>query len=242
MSRPPEYDNGAYGADAAEGATGEYGGRQVPPNVYLPQSAPPPAYDAYADPAAAHGWENAYDETAELPRIPEDGGGREAGPGRGRHGSRRRARRRSPAWRPGRAAVAAGAVGAVSVAALIAGFSFSDPSSGGARGGQDARTGPTAPDPSTSTSPDPEPSSRPVVADRSADGGGPSGSAPASPSAPAGGAASGPGTQDPGRTATPTSGTTTSAPAPADPTPTTAAPGNSDRKPGHGPGGTKGPK
>ncbi|MEY7980566.1 hypothetical protein AB8O53_30115, partial [Streptomyces pilosus] len=42
---------------------------QDPPSVYLPQAAPPPVYDAYADPAAAHGWQNAYDETRELPPV-----------------------------------------------------------------------------------------------------------------------------------------------------------------------------
>ncbi|MEU0428628.1 hypothetical protein ABZ235_34525, partial [Streptomyces canus] len=50
MSRPVEYESGA-------------------PNVYQPQPAPAPAYEEYTDPAAAHGWQNAYDATAELPRI-----------------------------------------------------------------------------------------------------------------------------------------------------------------------------
>lgn len=48
MSRPVEYESGA-------------------PNVYQSQPAPAPAYEEYADPAAAHGWQNAYDATAELP-------------------------------------------------------------------------------------------------------------------------------------------------------------------------------
>lgn len=29
--------------------------------MYLPQAPAPPAYDAYADPAAAHGWQDAYE-------------------------------------------------------------------------------------------------------------------------------------------------------------------------------------
>ncbi|MFB6843442.1 hypothetical protein ACFCXS_01010 [Streptomyces sp. NPDC056373] len=45
--------------DYADGATG--GEPQGPPNVYLPQGVTPPAYDAYADPAAAHGWQDVYD-------------------------------------------------------------------------------------------------------------------------------------------------------------------------------------
>ncbi|MGM0358169.1 hypothetical protein ACNFR6_32725, partial [Streptomyces sp. ECR3] len=40
------------------------------PIVYHPDTGTRrPEYDRYADPAAAHGWQNAYDETRELPRI-----------------------------------------------------------------------------------------------------------------------------------------------------------------------------
>ncbi|MGA5201683.1 hypothetical protein [Streptomyces variegatus] len=53
MSEPFEY---------ADGVTAR--GSQDPPNVYLPQAAAPPAYDAYADPAAAHGWQDVYDAAA----------------------------------------------------------------------------------------------------------------------------------------------------------------------------------
>lgn len=42
---------------------------QGPPNVYLPLPGQAPDYQEYADPAAAHGWENGYDATAELPRV-----------------------------------------------------------------------------------------------------------------------------------------------------------------------------
>ncbi|MFE0252042.1 hypothetical protein [Streptomyces sp. NPDC059010] len=81
MSKPPEQENGAHGANTANGTPGAYdthGGIQsadvpeapeVPPNVYHPQSSPSPVYETYLDPAAAHGWQNAYDETTELPPV-----------------------------------------------------------------------------------------------------------------------------------------------------------------------------
>ncbi|OUC81710.1 hypothetical protein CA983_42885, partial [Streptomyces swartbergensis] len=77
MFRPSEY------ADRA--TSGE---PQGPPNVYVPQADPPPAYDAYPDPAAAHGWEDVYDpqdatrgmgDTRELP--PDRGTRRTPGAG-----------------------------------------------------------------------------------------------------------------------------------------------------------------
>ncbi|GAB2867170.1 hypothetical protein GCM10027074_38310 [Streptomyces deserti] len=281
MSRPPQYDNGAYRAHAANGAPGAYdvggvhpagGGHRVPPNVYHPRAAPPPPYEEYADPAAAHGWQNVYDETAELPAVPDiEGGGADGtgpgvgggpgaygtppaegtggpGPDRHRHGSGRRGRRRAGPWRSRRVALVAGAVGAVSVAALIAGFSSSGSPDGGVRGEQD-RTGQTAVDPSAPTSPDPatpatsDPasSSGPATADRPSGGAEPSRTASASPSAPG---SRSPSEEEEGKTneppvTAPTTGTATSAPAPS---PTRSAPGNADRRPGHGQGGTKGPK
>ncbi|MEV5931617.1 hypothetical protein AB0L56_02315 [Streptomyces sp. NPDC052079] len=135
MSSPSPYADG--GNDVSDPRT--------PPNVYLPQSTPPPAYDAYADPAAAHGWQNAYDETRELPLVgvgepdaadgdavgPAGVGGGVARPG-GEAAGRRGRRRAAPLPRTRRAAVAGSAVGAVSVAALIAAFAFSgSPSDGG---------------------------------------------------------------------------------------------------------------
>ncbi|MCG7208761.1 hypothetical protein MB828_34000, partial [Streptomyces arenae] len=39
------------------------------PSVYQTQAGPAPEYAEYGDPASAHGWLNAYDETRELPRI-----------------------------------------------------------------------------------------------------------------------------------------------------------------------------
>ncbi|MFF9621751.1 hypothetical protein [Streptomyces griseosporeus] len=78
MSSPPQFENGAYGAHVADGATGAYDpygvypateGPLGPPNVYHPQAEPPPPYEQYVDPAAAHGWQNAYDETQQLPPV-----------------------------------------------------------------------------------------------------------------------------------------------------------------------------
>ncbi|MGW2618087.1 hypothetical protein ACWCZB_25235, partial [Streptomyces sp. NPDC001500] len=44
------------------------------PNVYHPYAVTDPApYERYADPAAAHGWENAYDETQRLPPVAPPG-------------------------------------------------------------------------------------------------------------------------------------------------------------------------
>ncbi|MEU9387504.1 hypothetical protein AB0D38_44175, partial [Streptomyces sp. NPDC048279] len=89
-----------------------------PSHLYRPEGEPAPAYEEFRDPASAHGWLNAYDETSELPRIapaaPE-------GPGPGR-ADRRRAARDTPGRRSKRVAVAVGALGAASVAALIAGL------------------------------------------------------------------------------------------------------------------------
>ncbi|MYV38369.1 hypothetical protein GT030_05665, partial [Streptomyces sp. SID1328] len=54
-----------YGAHEAVGAA------PVPPIVFHPPAAPAPSYEGYADPAAAHGWQSAYDETRELPALTE---------------------------------------------------------------------------------------------------------------------------------------------------------------------------
>jgi hypothetical protein len=240
MFRPSEY---------ADGATS--GEPQGPPNVYVPQADPPPAYDAYADPAAAHGWQDVYapaeardaqdatrgmGDTRELPPMPVPAHGRS---GAGRHS--RRGRRRGP-WRARRVAVAVGAVGAVSAAALIAGLGFSEAPSGGTREDGGGRTGPTAGEspapPSTGTGRTPTPGTplvgRPVNSD------GPSGvAASTSPAATASPTPSESDTDTPSPSAgSPTAITpTTSAPA------TTASPpGRFETKPGRGPGGTKGPK
>ncbi|MDX3117540.1 hypothetical protein [Streptomyces scabiei] len=91
---------------------GEEDAPRVGPNVYLPYAVADPApYERYADPAAAHGWENAYDETQRLPRVPppEAVGGR---------AERRRAARPSAGRRARRVRVAAGAAGVASLAVL----------------------------------------------------------------------------------------------------------------------------
>ncbi|MCX4905802.1 hypothetical protein [Streptomyces sp. NBC_00878] len=271
MSRPPGNENGVYGANAANNAVGApdaHGVRRdgdepvVPPIVYHPQVGETPVYDGYADPATAHGWQNAYDETRELPPVAagaEDGrpvggdgpnGVRLAGgdgpndvrlaggdgpndvrlaggdgPHDGRLAGGRRSRRKPRAWPSRRVAVAAGAVGAVSVAAVIAGFSFGS-SGGGARGNED-RTSPTAGDPASPTDSE---TSGGAPAVRSSDGGEPSR------------------TGDPSGSTSPTStGDETEKPAAKSPTAPTATtspgpPGNSDGKPGRGQGGTKRPK
>ncbi|MFD9194184.1 hypothetical protein ACFWCA_39020 [Streptomyces phaeochromogenes] len=244
MSRPPENENGVSGANAANNAAGApdtHGAHRegdesvVPPIVYHPQAEETPAYDEYADPATAHGWQNAYDETRELPPVAAGaddrrwaGGGR---PGDGHRAGGRRSRRKPGALPSRRVAVAAGAVGAVSLAAVMAGFAFG-PSDGGARGNED-RTSPTAGD---SASPTDAKSSGGAPAVRSSDGGEPSRTG--DPSSSASLAPTGDGTENPSAK----SPTTSSAPS----TPTAGTsprgPGNSDGKPGRGQGGTKGPK
>ncbi|MXM64762.1 hypothetical protein GR925_15235 [Streptomyces sp. HUCO-GS316] len=83
MSTHPEPANRAYGTDAANNATGGYdvhGGYpsmaepQGPPSVYQSRYAgTPAAYGAYGVPAVADGWQNAFDQTAELPPVTADG-------------------------------------------------------------------------------------------------------------------------------------------------------------------------
>jgi hypothetical protein len=233
MFKPFEY---------ADGATD--GGPQGVPNVYVPQGAPPPEYDAYADPAAAHGWQDVCatahtgggGDTRELPVVPA----------RARSGPGHRSRRKARPWGKRRVAVAAGVAGTASVVALIAAFSFSGAPTGGAddgtRGGKGGRTAPTARETES-------PAARPSGGVRAStpgapvgggpvDGGEDSGGASADPSAPASTTPSADGTDTPEPSAdSPTAATpATSAPA------TTTPPGRVDGKPGRGPGGTKGPK
>ncbi|MEU6255587.1 hypothetical protein [Streptomyces sp. NPDC047043] len=219
MSKPAEYDP-------------ESGGPEDPPNVYHPRGASSPAYEAYADPAAAHGWLSAYDETRELPSV-ADGTGRSAEPGGVRQ--HRRSRRKPSAWRSRHAAVAAGAVGAVSAMAAAVALSFSGSPSGSPSDGvqgKDRRTSPTAGDSAGATAPA---SSGGVAADPSPERSGtasPSPSGSTSPSASKGGDGS-------PRSSAPTTATATPAP-----TATTGndGRGNANGNPGHGQGGTKGPK
>ncbi|MFC8346392.1 hypothetical protein [Streptomyces sp. NPDC057280] len=224
MSRPPHPENGIGAAGAPQGA----------PNVYHPQPGPPPSYDAYADPAIAHGWQNAYDETAELPSMALGAPGLPEAP-RLPVGAGPRSRRKpkTAPWRSRRAAVAAGAVGAVSVVAIIAGLSLSGSSDGPE--GKGASTGSAAPEVST------EPASG--TAGKTEDHG-PGSAAPVSSAPPA---APSPTTSD---TAEPSAGATTTAPAPtpsATPTATRSDTGSdsgagSDSKPGKGRGSTKRPR
>ncbi|MFI6275830.1 hypothetical protein [Streptomyces sp. NPDC050988] len=238
MSRPPENENGVPGANAANNAAGapdthgahrEGDERVVPPIVYHPQVEETPAYDEYADPATAHGWQNAYDETRELP--PVAAGAEDRRKAGGHRADGRRSRRKPRALTSRRVVVAAGAVGAVSLAAVMAGFSFG-PSDGGARGNED-RTSPTAGDPASPTD---AKSSGGAPAARSSDGGGPSGTG--DPSSSASLAPTGDETENPSAK----SPTTPSAPSTRTATTSPRGPGNSDGKPGRGQGGTKGPK
>lgn len=238
MFKPFEY---------ADGATD--GGPHGVPNVYVPQGAPPPEYDAYADPAAAHGWQDVCatadtgggGDTRELPLVPARA---RAGPG---HRSRRKAR----PWGKRRVAVAAGVVGTASAVALIAAFSFSGAPSGGAddgtRGGGGGRAAPTTgetgsraaqPSGGVRASTPGAPVGGGPVGGGPVDGGGDSDGASADPTAPASTTPSADGTDAPEPSADSTTAATPATSAPA----TTTPPGRVDGKPGRGPGGTKGPK
>ncbi|GAA3829515.1 hypothetical protein GCM10022403_073440 [Streptomyces coacervatus] len=222
MSRPSEYENGTNGA------------AQGPPNVYHPRPESAPSYEEYADPAVAHGWLNAYDETREMPPVVD-------GPSRRKH--RRSAGRgavgRRSSGGPSRLVAqfpaplkGAAVVGGV-VVALIAGFSFAGSSShpaGGAQGKEDS-TAPAAADTAGSTAA--ESSGGAVAVPSSGGGADSSGTASPSPSP----SASISRTPSGGATREPSTGA--SAPAPSR---SVSGPGNSGSKPGHGQGGTKGPK
>jgi hypothetical protein len=211
MSSPGEYDPRG-------------GGPANPPNVYHPRGDASPVYEAYADPAVAHGWLNAYDETRELPPVPD------VAEGPRRH---RGARRKPSGRRPRRAAVAAGAVGAVSAMAAAIALSLSGSPSGSRPDGvqsKDGRQGPTAGDspgaPSSSGSATDRPStgaSEPSV------GTSPGPTASSAASAPAGDDS----TQQPSGSAATPAPTTTAG---------TTGRGNSGGNPGRGQGATKRPK
>lgn len=242
MSSQGQYGSGAH--DAPQG----------PPNVYHPSAAPAPSYEQYADPAAAHGWQNAYDETAQLPPIREEGPGPDGVPGgwtapagdgpesgtrsggAGTRAAARRAQRRRGGRR--RVAVAGGAVAAVSVAALLAAFSFSGSPSEGTEGHQDPSPAPSAADSSPddedeATSPAPPETTDTVPQPPSS----PTTSTPATAEPTATTSQTkptDPGTTTPARTPTPPESTT--------PTPTTEPSATPTSRPGHGPGGPKHPK
>ncbi|MEU6529618.1 hypothetical protein ABZ869_10555 [Streptomyces sp. NPDC046928] len=235
MPRPPENDKAMNAGDAThDGCGGRVAAQQGGPgtdgpSVYHPMAAAARSYEEYADPAAAHGWQDAYDRTEEPLRTPGDaaanGGARAA---RGRRGTRRKERPRPSR----RALVSAGAVGVVS-AALVAGFSLSGSSSDGdSRGGRE-RTGPTAVDPARSAE---ETAGGATASGTPRDGGAARTSTPDVTSAPS---ASATGTEG-GEPSAPAAST-----APAAPTATaTASPtrGGRDDHPGRGLGLTKGPR
>ncbi|MFI5793250.1 hypothetical protein [Streptomyces sp. NPDC051677] len=197
---------------------GENAEPQVRPNVYHPyEAADPTSYEEYRDPAAAHGWENAYDQTTELPRVVPA----QAEPG-GR-ADRRRAARRTGGRCSRRVIVAAGAVSLAAAIAGYAGLSSGDAPGGKAGtgrpdGGSVAPTGAGSPQ-SGSGTPRAESGAAPAETSSS------SSAAPSSVSPSA--------VTDPGRsTSSPTAASDT--PAPTTPTATAANGGR-----GHGRGGIK---
>ncbi|AZQ37064.1 hypothetical protein EJ357_29455 [Streptomyces cyaneochromogenes] len=267
MSRPSDHENGTYGANAANGTPGAYdtpGGirpadEPEAPNVYHPQAEPTPEYEAYVDPAAAHGWQNAYDETAELPRVvggvdgvhEDRGAGGASGFGGGydyvyedgydyaddydaeRGGRRSHRGRHQPAVRPGawrsrRVAVAAGVAGALSLGALIAGFSLSGSSSEGGAKNKGDRTSTTSGDSVLPGGPSAGASAGTLRSE------GAERPRPASPSASAS-----PSDSD-DKTDKPSTAPSTTSAAPT-PTATTPAPVETDDHPGRGQGNTKKP-
>ncbi|MEU6239837.1 hypothetical protein [Streptomyces sp. NPDC047024] len=123
MSSEREYEAGAYGVHEAAGAA------PVPPTVYYqPQPAAAPTYDEYADPAAAHGWQKAYDATRELPVITPYMEPPPTAPAPV-EGSRAAARRRRGSGRR-RVAVAGAVVGTVGAAAAAIAGLVASPSGG----------------------------------------------------------------------------------------------------------------
>ncbi|MFE1441034.1 hypothetical protein [Streptomyces sp. NPDC058739] len=237
MSEHRQPDNGLSAMNAASSATGGYDVHaahevpDVPPNVYHPQgTGSVPAYDGYADPAAAHGWQNAYDETAPLPLMADPAAypGYEPGPASAPPpGGHRRSRRAATRRRDRRVLGAAGALGVVSLAAIVAGLSFSGPSEDESGGPKD-RTGATAED-----------SAGPEATPSGTGQGGPSVSA-----APGEAPSASPTPTATATTASPRPTATAATSAPAQPTPTggSAQDGNSDGddKPGRGLGRPRG--
>jgi hypothetical protein len=234
-------NDGAYGSNAANGAASGYpagashpggGEDRNQPNVYHPYAVAEPDYDGYADPAAAHGWQNAYDETRELPVT--IGGMSDPGAVGRTRASRRRARTPSRSPLPRRAALAVGALGAVGVVVALAGGFGSGSSGAPADAGQSARpeaapsASPTeATASSTATEPSRTAASVAAVTKASATPGASRGAAPV-----------------PAASETPTSAAPTARASSASPTVTASAttPGNFGGRPGRGRGATKAPK
>lgn len=205
----------------------------APPPVFLPRPGPAPSYEEYADPAAAHGWQNAYDETRELPPIADaDAPGADGpGPGEGRAGRRRQERRRRAGRR--RLAAVAGALGVACTVALIAGVAGGSDDPAASRSKGSGRAGAPQSAPADAVAPE-----TPAPAAGSASGGvtvptasAPTASTPAAPrTAPAG-------TTAPAATAPAPDGSSAAPPpAPTSEPPATAAPtwSASGRHHGHG--------
>ncbi|MER5429798.1 hypothetical protein [Streptomyces sp. NPDC002588] len=192
------------------------------PAAYQPYAeVDPSSYERYSDPAAAHGWQNAYDETQRLPAVAPAEEGAPAG-----RADRRRAARRAGAGRPSRRVLAAaGAAGVVSAAALVASVAFTSGSPTGEQRGKHGDTR-TAPGTTVSGPASASPSATGSASVRSATSTG----VDAAPSSPA-------------TTSTAPSAASPSAPAgiPA-PTTTTSAPSSDRGKGKPGWGRTKGPR
>ncbi|MFJ9149849.1 hypothetical protein ACIRP7_17570 [Streptomyces sp. NPDC102270] len=152
MSRPVAYESGA-------------------PNVYQPRPAEVPAHEEYTDPAAAHGWQNAYDATAELPRIerpgPELADRQPSGPRSAGRAARRRSARGRGGRRPRRMPWPPEPWGA---AALIAGLSLSLPGSSSGPERDPENQAPSA-SAGSSGATDPAPSTRAAAPGATASGG-----------------------------------------------------------------------
>ncbi|MER6060316.1 hypothetical protein ABT167_03765 [Streptomyces sp. NPDC001792] len=164
-AQPVEQTPHVYDTEPGQAALPDAGhAPSASPNVYLPQTDSAPAYDEYADPAAAHGWTSAYDETRELPaqaapseptgaaepaepmgaNEPTEPVGR-FGTGEGRAARRRAERRTGGRRRVVAVAGALGVAGAVAVIAAVAGGSGSPASDGpGPDGGTHAVVGDSA--------------------------------------------------------------------------------------------------
>ncbi|MFG3203363.1 hypothetical protein [Streptomyces sp. NPDC048192] len=204
------------------------------PNVYLPQASAAPTYDEYADPAAAHGWSSAYEETSELPRLTEP-----VPPGEGRAARRRAERGTGGRRRVAAVAGALGVAGAVAVIAVMAGGSDSPApdGSGPARGGRvtvgDSGTPSGSTDAGSPAAAAPT-SAAGVPVGPSSSASASSSSSPSSPSSSARGSQS-PASGGPTVTTSPPDPATSSAPAPTPTASLTAFPGR-----GHGRGGKHG--
>ncbi|MFG2023795.1 hypothetical protein [Streptomyces sp. NPDC048825] len=101
-------------------------GQDAPP-VYHPRGDTGPPYNEYADPAVAHGWQNAYDETIRIEPAEdvEDAGDASLPDDVGRH---ERLMRRRRVRMKRRVAVAAGVAGVGIFAVVISGLFGSESS------------------------------------------------------------------------------------------------------------------